>query len=396
MLLYDKIYVGAGNMDLKNKIMSFINSKCEDDYWDFKEKWHTNNANLLHDIICLANNRVDKEAYLIIGIRDKTFDIIGVENDTNRRNQQNIIDFLNSKPFVGGIRPSIELKSINIFNHEIDIIIIKNSTDTPYFLIDDYRDSGECVHKYAIYTRIKDTNTPKDKSADINQVEFLWKKRFSLNRSPIERLFNSLIDLDNWQENCNELNTIFHNIYNPEYTITLISDDEDNDSNAEFYAYVFSSKDVYYGKITVNYFNTEIHSAYSVSLDGGRFIVPIPNWCFVNENSFSETITYKYYIVDSNDFKLFTFLNEKKNIEQEFYESRYFDAVLTFKNTKEKVNFDLYIKKNFKEIVEKIKNEEKNISIFDVYDTKKIQVIKERLSTAKILKELQENWSDDV
>lgn len=106
-------------------------------------------------------------------------------------------------------------------------------------------------------------------------------------------------------------------------------------------------------------------------MDGGRFIVPIPNWCFVNENPFSETITYKYYIVDSNDFKLFTFLNEKKNIEIEFYESRYFDAVLTFKNTKEKETFDLYIKKNFKEIVEKIKNEEKNIKVFDVNDTKK-------------------------
>ncbi len=377
-------------MDLKNKIMTFIDSKCEDDYWDFKEKWHTNNANLLHDILCLANNRVDKEAYIIIGIRDKTFNIIGVENNTNRRNQQNIIDFLNSKPFVGSIRPSIELKSINIFNHEIDIIIIKNSTDTPYYLIEDYRDSSECIRKYAIYTRIKDTNTPKDKSADINQIEFLWKKRFLLNRSPIERIFNSLINLDNWQQNYDELNTTtLHNIYNPEYTITLASDDDD-DRNAEFYAYVFSNKNVSYGQIIVKYFNTKIYSVQSVTLDGGRFIVPVPNWNFVNEKPFSETITYKYYILDSNDFKLFEFLNEKQNMEIEFYKNVYFDAILIFKNKKEKKDFDLHIKLHFNDVIEKIEKEKDSINIFDIDDVKEKEVIKERLSTAKILKELQE------
>ena len=28
-----------------------------------------------------------------------------------------------------------------------------------------------------IYTRVMDTNTAKDKSADIHHVEYLWKKR---------------------------------------------------------------------------------------------------------------------------------------------------------------------------------------------------------------------------
>ena len=233
-------------MELLTKIITFINSKREDDYWDFKEQWHNNKADLLHDIICLANNRVDMEAYLIIGVRDKTFEVIGVENDINRKTQQNLIDFLNTKPFVGGIRPSIELKSFNINSHDVDVIIIKNSTDTPYFLIEDYRDRQECIHKYAIYTRIKDTNTPKDKNADLNQIEFLWKKRFLLNRSPIERLFNSLDDLGSWQEQHSDTMhiTTFFNTYNPEYTISLVSDD-DYDAKAEFYAYVFANKSVY-------------------------------------------------------------------------------------------------------------------------------------------------------
>lgn len=120
-------------MDLEIIIKELINSKREDDYWDFKEQWHDNKADLLHDIICLANNRVDRDAYLIFDVRDKTYEIIGIENDLSRKNQQKIIDFLKNISFVGGIRPSIEVKIIMIESHELDILIVKNSYDTPYF-----------------------------------------------------------------------------------------------------------------------------------------------------------------------------------------------------------------------------------------------------------------------
>ena len=167
-------------MDLKSLVIDLINSKKEGDYWNFKEQWHDNKADLLHDIICLANNRVGKDAYIIIGVEDKTFYIKGIQKDINRKNQQNVIDFLKSKKFGGGIRPDIEVKTINIQDNEIDVLIIKNSFDTPYFLLEDYRDRAELVKKYSIYTRVGDTNTSKDSIADIDQIEYLWKKRFLL------------------------------------------------------------------------------------------------------------------------------------------------------------------------------------------------------------------------
>lgn len=377
-------------MELLKKIVSLIETKREDDYWDFKEQWHNNKADLLHDIICLANNRVDMEAYLIIGVRDKTFEVIGVENDICRKNQQNLIDFLNDKPFAGGIRPSIELKTLTIESHEVDIIVIKNSTDTPYFLTDNYRDKSECVCKYAIYTRIKDTNTPKDKNADLNQIEFLWKKRFLLNRSPIERLFNSLNDFDNWQEQHSDVMhiTSFYNRFNPEYTISLVSDD-DYDEKAEFYAYVFANKSVHYGQIIVKYFNTEVYSSQYVTLDGGRYTVPVPSWQFVSETTFSDTITYKCYQSDDYDYKLFDFINYKSNFEEEYYKSQYFDTLLIFKNENEKDKFNAFIKANFKYIYEKIQKEKENIKVFDVDNKNEEQEIQKRLATAKVLKELQ-------
>ncbi len=62
--------------------------------------------------------------------------------------------------------------------HEIDVLIIKNSTDTLYFLTDRYFDGSRTVRANHIYTPVGDTNTDIDKSADISNIEHLWKKRF--------------------------------------------------------------------------------------------------------------------------------------------------------------------------------------------------------------------------
>lgn len=124
------------DLDLKHAIEGLIRTKREDDYWDFKEKHHINKADLLHDIICMANNRVDRDAYIIFGIADDTGEIVGVETDANRRNQQQIIDQLKSKKFASGIRPRIEMRTFRLERREVDVYC-QNSTDTPYFLVEE-------------------------------------------------------------------------------------------------------------------------------------------------------------------------------------------------------------------------------------------------------------------
>lgn len=54
----------------------------------------------------------------------------------------------------------------------LDVIVIKNSDNTPYYLRENYRN----VASNNIYTQVIDTNTPKNKSADIIHVEYLWRK----------------------------------------------------------------------------------------------------------------------------------------------------------------------------------------------------------------------------
>lgn len=167
---------------IKTIIASLISNKTEGNYWDFKEFYHTNKANLLHDIICMANNLANHDAYIIFGVKDKTFEIVGIEHDTNRKSQSDFVEFLKDKKFCQGIRPEIELCEIELESHTLDILIIKNSSNTPYYLDNDFIDRGRKVRANFIYTRIGDTNTDISKSADVNHVEQLWAKRLKITK----------------------------------------------------------------------------------------------------------------------------------------------------------------------------------------------------------------------
>lgn len=74
------------HIDLKNKILELIERHAEGEYWDFKQQWHSNNADLLHDIICMANSLANRDCYIIIGVEDGSYNVLGVD-DENRKNQ---------------------------------------------------------------------------------------------------------------------------------------------------------------------------------------------------------------------------------------------------------------------------------------------------------------------
>ena len=59
--------------NLKKTITNLISLKQEGAYWDFKRIWYdaAHNMGLLHDIICMSNNLVNRDAYIIIGIDEE-------------------------------------------------------------------------------------------------------------------------------------------------------------------------------------------------------------------------------------------------------------------------------------------------------------------------------------
>lgn len=199
------------------KIYELISSQQEGSYWDFKREWYVKNVDMLHDIICMANNLEFRDAYIIIGV-DDDYNVCGVANDPNRKNTKKIVDFLRDKKFVGGCRPTVSVHSICTvgvdFSHEIDVIAIHASNKTPYYLTEDYKENG-MVYANNIYTRIQDTNTPVNRNADIFHIEQLWKNRFGLERSILEKLHLLLSDSENWACNKNDL-PHYHKIF-PEF-----------------------------------------------------------------------------------------------------------------------------------------------------------------------------------
>ena len=91
-------------MHLVEKIIELIELKQEGGYWDFKRQWHESKGDLLHDIICMANNLEDNDAYIIIGIdEENNCEIKDVVDDPNRKNTQMLVDFLKDKKFAGEI-----------------------------------------------------------------------------------------------------------------------------------------------------------------------------------------------------------------------------------------------------------------------------------------------------
>ncbi len=152
-------------------IVSCINSKQEGSHYDFKQEWHSErkNGDLLHDILCLANNTTNADAYLIVGVTD-SYDVVGV---ADWRKSNDVYDFLRSKKFAGNHIPDIQLHKVYYKHHKIDVIEIKSSKHVPFYLDDKYRDVG-----VQIYTRVGDTNTPKNECANYAAVETLWRIHF--------------------------------------------------------------------------------------------------------------------------------------------------------------------------------------------------------------------------
>lgn len=107
----------------------------EGEYWDFKEKPYffegqskeeknKKKNDLLHDIICMANNLSNRDAYIVMGIQDKPVKITGVKQFSNKWTQENYQDFLQNLTWAGDMIPTVEFRTIN--NGDLDVLIIKN------------------------------------------------------------------------------------------------------------------------------------------------------------------------------------------------------------------------------------------------------------------------------
>ena len=391
---------------LTDEIRELIDTGREDDWWDFKECHHEDKVTLLHDIICLANNRADRDAYLIFGIQDKTFNVMGVEDDPNRRNQQNIVDFLRSKSFTGQTRPRVEVRTVLLDAHEIDVFIVKNSTDVPYYLIEDYSEKitqksgtgkSKTVHANYIYTRVMDNNTPINQSADLRDVEYLWKKRFGLTQTALDQAKVLLKSADEWVFGGTEY---YHSIFSQ----FRIVEEYHHDNNGEFLSGVFEyyhglyKNNAYtHGNVIVSHYSTQIYSCMFEVLGSFVLLAPSPS---VDEMILTvDNVSFlpRYYLKTELYYQIFFYFIEcfRKDLGDvvDEYAKTFLDVILVFENRREESEFMEFLKQNL-DILHDLVSKEPIPELLDLRDNDEEQVQK-RIQIARALKKMQIMWLEN-
>lgn len=334
------------NSDLEDEISYLIELHQEGEYWDFKRQWYdsSKSADLLHDIICMANNLANHDAYIIIGVDDANFSLYDVVADQNRKNTQKIVDFLKDKKFAGDIRPVVTVKQVFIESSTLDVIVIHNSGQTPFYLKENFKN----LKANHIYTRIQDSNTRKDKSADIDKVEYLWKKRLGILQTPIEKFEIYLKDTKNWINTSDYIMEMYYKFF-PEYR--LIYDFDESRHGYEYYHFFQSDSTPRYLKIQLYYHQTLLADFVGLSLDGGRYAAPCPETDGIAFDANRRwDITFKYMEKDSLIFKLNEFLYHKEYIEDaRIARDIFLKSILIFNTKQERLSFKLYVKDYWEE-----------------------------------------------
>lgn len=352
-------------MTLLDEIKSLVELGTEGDYWDYKEMWHNNKVSLLHDIICMANNQVGRDAYIIIGVSDsKSPDGVTIKGvpDTDRRDQQQLIGFLRGKKFAGGVRPTVYLKTLQLSDNEgimreIDVIVIKDSAKTPYFLTEDFRDKDKAIKAGCIYTRIGDTNTAIDSMADVDKIEYLWRKRFGIDLSVNDKLLRLLDSPDDWVGDLNNEDYKYHKLY-PEFQIHINEIEDQSQFHENSIVINIAdhqiNKSFYVSEVVITYHTTVLFRDYVLYLDGYRHLIPFPrtsNICKDYVYSPDTLLTYLYFDMSDIAGKLFNcFAITPKNWYYEKWDLNPGVGFLCFDDSSDKRQFDQFALANLEAI----------------------------------------------
>lgn len=339
------------DIQLSQLVEDFRAQKKEGSYWDFKREYHHNKAELLLDIICMANNQEDRDAYIIFGIEDHTMQIIGVEHDTNRKNLAQLTQFINGKKFAV-YKPEINIQTITLEEHEIDILTVYNTSHTPYYLEQTFHDECEIGQKGekqkkavtiqagVIYLRLNDTKAGVDKAAPYGCIEHLWRKRFGIDKSVSERYLTLLDNYDDWE--CDFGNKQYS--YNKTFPEFQIRSDEMIPAWMPAAAFYTNPK-MYESSLKLMYHTTVIYETELWAFDEFRKYLPKAKNALLPQH---KNFWYSYYDLSSLEGKLLKILT-RGSLNISSREPNY-NQLLIFKNNQERTSFEEFFTEHFDQI----------------------------------------------
>lgn len=353
------------NDQLDEIIMELLHLGVEGEYWDFKEKPYffegqsdkdknKKKGDLLHDIICMANNLSNRDAFIIMGIQDKPVKITGVKQFSNKWTQESYQDFLQNLTWAGDMIPIVEFRTIH--NGELDVLIIKKSNRVPFYITKNY---GK-VRENRIYVRKGSKNTAIDSQAEIGDIEKLFEFRFGLTPYPKERVINYISDHGHWIEMKEDYETrSWYYEKFPEYTIELSRDPDNETLASPDYAYVQMNCKSSWQILRVKYHQTTLMEYTAHYVDETRGVVVAPRFSSIKireDETLVSTKQYCYYFQECPEIKLMFLLQDLLRQGTLVLEN-HLALIPIYKNDEEKSKVENIINKNNEDFNFKMEHE---------------------------------------
>ena len=262
---------------LPAEIEALIDRRSEGTYWDFKRFHHANKADLIHDVLCLANAKHSGRRFLIFGVDDSDFSLHDISGDANRRTQANIAGLFgsNADKFFQSRFPDFHLSEIAIDETFLDVLVIEHTPHKPYYLTEKY----EKLYAHHVYTRVCDTNTPVTDAAQPHEIERMWRERFGLDLTPLDRMKLYLNESDSWvPSNRTGENLFEHHKTFPEFTLKVTEAEEFMARNEEWTRGEIRRDNNHAGYYELQYHQTCLARVRYVSFDDNRKSMVAPIW----------------------------------------------------------------------------------------------------------------------
>lgn len=337
------------------KLEQLIEAQTDENEWlDYKQEWHKNKVDLVKDILAFVNTVHHNDCYLIFGVEDKTFKVLGVDEDKNRRNTQQVIDLLTHQNLSGDI-PKIKVDAIKYKNRFIDVLTVYNSMNVPLFITRKLDYQGKMLLPGQIITRIGDTTTSYSETANDSTVEKLYRKRMRMDQTIYARYEYLLEQVNDWTYFDSEQKLLYNFDRNFYILIEPIDNDEDERKIhvGDYFGWLVNSSDFpgswkigQYSKVLAKYGDHKIFDlSYLLSFDRDRGLIIFPKIGSLANGK--PDLSYNYLIEDSLQWKFMSLYiaTWDNHMLEEFHDSYYstqrvLKNIVIYKDNEEKENIE--------------------------------------------------------
>ena len=262
---------------LTQLVRDLISRRSEGVYWDFKLKHHCNTDDLIHDVLCLANADHEGPRYLIFGVKDGGGSVQTIKDDEGRRSQSDIAGLFrdNASKFFQSRFPTFHLRTIEIFDEQVDVLVIEDEPKKPYYLVKNIKQ----VRAHHIYTRVCDTNTPVNDVAQPHEIIRMWRQQFGLDASALKRVKRYLAEPASWTAVDEGGFACWHHDVFPEFTLKAADVEEIFQVHTQEWTQgEIRTDDNHTGSYELRFHQTLLRRILYVSFDNHKKSVVAPDW----------------------------------------------------------------------------------------------------------------------